>query len=166
MTGHRLAQLRGIEDAPELKLPKEWESIEVDGETERQFEKWCKGFVSAWIETEIVIGKALTLAAQQPHHEAKAFFKAFTKAYLKKPVDLQMTNFHRPTTHIYLLMFTYWRTVEQIPSVVELHRRLCRVLTPALVGDQKRIEKICQRLGLRLGPRGRPSKKRKTDIAA
>jgi len=162
--GHKLAFFRGIEDAPPLKLPEDWDSPNLDKEFERRWEEWARGLISAWIETEIAIGNALVLAAKQPHHEAARFFAAFAKAYQKKPVDLALSNFHRDSTKVYMLMFIHWRWVEKMGSVAELHRGLGRLLGTHLVGDVKRIEKLCQRIGLRFRSRGRPSKKRNSDI--
>jgi hypothetical protein len=50
---------------------------------------------------------------------------AFAKAYQKKPIDLAMSNFHRTSTRVYILMFVFWRSVERLGSVADLHRALC-----------------------------------------
>jgi hypothetical protein len=61
-------------------------------------------------------------------------------------------------TDIYFAMMIWWRYVARLNSVAELHLWLSRVLTPAKVGELKRVEKISQRIGLRFRQRGRPKK--------
>lgn len=59
-------------------------------------------------------------------------------------------------TDLYLTMLMWWRFVARFHSVTELHLWLTRVLGSQRVGDKKRIEKICERIGLTLRERGRP----------
>ena len=60
-------------------------------------------------------------------------------------------------TDLYLMLVMYWRWVVRLPSVSELHVWLVRRLGEKRVGEKKRVEKICQRIGLRLARRGRPA---------
>lgn len=91
---------------------------------------------------------ALCIAADQEYHEASAFFAAYGRAIGRKP--RQGDTFGRTTTTLYWVMLTSWRRVVELGSIHELHRRLCRCifLGPHLVGDLKRVEKICERIGL------------------
>lgn len=61
-------------------------------------------------------------------------------------------------TDIYLALMSYWRWVARLNSVTELHLWLMRTLGRSRVrpNDKKRIEKICERIGLKLSERGRP----------
>lgn len=59
-------------------------------------------------------------------------------------------------TDLYLTLLMWWRFVARFQSVTELHLWLTRVLGRQRVGDKKRIEKICERIGLTLRERGRP----------
>lgn len=61
-------------------------------------------------------------------------------------------------TDIYFALMIWWRFVPRLGSVAALHKWLSRVLTPAKVGELKRVEKLTQRLGLRFRSRGRPKK--------
>ncbi len=61
-------------------------------------------------------------------------------------------------TQVYLALVVWWRFVAQLNSVTHLHRWLGLVLGPARAGERKRTEKICERIGLRFRPRGRPRK--------
>lgn len=60
-------------------------------------------------------------------------------------------------TEIYLLLVMFWRIVVRFESVTQLHLWLGRFLGPR-VGEKKRVEKICERIGLSLTTRGRPRK--------
>lgn len=61
-------------------------------------------------------------------------------------------------TDLYLTLIMWWRVVVRFQSVTELHLWLTRVLGPQKVGEKKRIEKICERIGLTLREGGRPRK--------
>lgn len=91
---------------------------------------------------------ALCLASDQDHYAASRFFVAFARALKAKPS--QGNPVGRTTTTLYWVMLTSWRRVEELGSIAELHRRLCRCiyLGSHLVGDLKRVEKICERIGL------------------
>lgn len=91
---------------------------------------------------------SLSLAAEQEYVAMKRFFKAFTRALERRPAvvgDVGRTN-----TRLYWVLLLSWRRVEELGSIPELHRRLCHTvfLGAHLVGDLKRVEKICERIGL------------------
>ncbi len=99
---------------------------------------------------------AVTLALEQEYRSCAKFFAAFGRA-------IQRTlsgggDFGRTNTQIYIVLLIGWRSVEKLNSIPVLHRALCRIFGTHLVGDLKRIEKMCQRLDLHLGRRGRPAK--------
>jgi len=58
-----------------------------------------------------------------------------------------------------LILGMWWRRVQQFRSVTELHQWLIRVLGKRRAGEKKHVEKICERIGLRLAKRGRPKSK-------
>ena len=101
---------------------------------------------------------AVSLALIQNPTESIPFFEAFSKAFLRAPSDLGASNFLRTSTHVQYLMLREWRWVATFQSVRELHEWLCRNFETHLVGDQKRIEKMCERIGLHFGQPGRPRK--------
>jgi hypothetical protein len=111
-----------------------------------------------FVATEDAIQKAVCLAVEQEYSESASFFVAFSKAFAMKPADVAGSNFHRTNTKVYWLLLRGWKSVQYFRSVRELQQALCRHLEPHMVGDVKRIEKMCQRLGLHFGPRGRPAK--------
>jgi len=117
-----------------------------------------KQVIACFDSTMEAIGKALVLASKRPYNDATSFFAAFSKALAMKPSDPAGSNFHRTNTKVYWLLLRGWKTVNLLRSVRELQQALCRHLEPHIVGDVKRIEKMCQRLELRLGRPGRPPK--------
>ena len=59
-------------------------------------------------------------------------------------------------TPIYLYLLLWRREVKKMKSSADLHRTLERLYGTAIVGDKKRIEQLCRRIGLRFRGRGRP----------
>jgi hypothetical protein len=59
-------------------------------------------------------------------------------------------------TPVHLTLGLWWRFVKGFTSVTELHRWLDRMLGAKVVGSKKRVEKICERLGLKFRGRGAP----------
>jgi len=106
----------------------------------------------------VVVQRSLALAAAQSYPDAKQFFTAFAKALNKKPADAEASNFERTSTKVYAALLQIWPSVGTMRSVRELRQALCRHLDADVVGDVKRVEKMCQRLGLRFGRPGRPKK--------
>lgn len=66
----------------------------------------------------------------------------------------------RENTQILIHMYIFWRIIDRnIKTVSELHEWLLRFFPESVVGrEQKRLEKICQRLKLKLSKPGRPKK--------
>ncbi len=59
-------------------------------------------------------------------------------------------------TEILCFLVMQWRLVVRLKSVTELHLWLTRMLGAQRVGEKKRVEKICERIGLTLREPGRP----------
>lgn len=60
---------------------------------------------------------------------------------------------------IYAIMLTHWQYIDQMESVTQLHEFLLSGF-PKL--ERKRLEGICQRIGLKFRGRGQPRKEKKT----
>ena len=113
---------------------------------------------------------SLCLASDQDHYSSSRFFAAFARALSAKP--RQGNTIGRTNTMIYWVMLTSWRRVEELGSIPELYRRLCKCVffqTPLpvkfkneplrhsasrelvrthSVGEYERVERICNRMGL------------------
>jgi hypothetical protein len=89
---------------------------------------------------------AFGLGIEQEYHACARFFAAFGRAIERRPSsegDIGRTN-----TKIYIVLLVAWRSVEKLGSVPMLHRVLCKIFGNHVVGDLKRVEKICERIGL------------------
>jgi len=115
--------------------------------------KWERDFLPDRVRA---IKFALSLALVQDYHESARFFAAFGRAIQRKPS--RAGDIGRTSTQIYVFFLIFWRSVEKLKSVRELHTVLCKIFGSHLVGDLKRVEKMCQRLELRFAQRGRPKK--------
>jgi hypothetical protein len=151
--GHQLAYCHTLDELPGVPTSRVFRKL--DKKTRERAVKQIKRFTECWA---LSVQRSLALAASQSYPETVEFFTAFAKALNRKPTDADASNFHRSTTRIYWIMLLGWRSVERLRSVRELQQGLCRYLDSYVVGDVKRVEKMCQRLGLRFGPRGRPTK--------
>ena len=95
--------------------------------------------------------RAFTRATDADFSECVQFFEGFADGLKKPPETTERTN-----TKLLFLLLISWRNVEKQPSVRSLHALLCKLMGKQVVGDLKRFEKVCQRLGLKLRARGRP----------
>jgi hypothetical protein len=91
---------------------------------------------------------SVSLACEQDYVPMKQFFRAFSKALERRPTSVGDVG--STATRLYWILLVSWRRVEEFGSIPELHRRLCRCvfLGPHVVGPLKRLEKICERVGL------------------
>jgi hypothetical protein len=153
IVGQRLAYLHGIAEFPKISVNGAFRKI--DRKTASRLKKQRERFAESNI---LAIQQAILLASVQPYSETVRFFTAFSKGLSKKPTDPAGSNFHRTTTKVYWILLQGWPSVARIRSVRELQQGLCRYLEPYVVGKLKRVEKMCQRLGLQFAPRGRPKK--------
>jgi hypothetical protein len=156
--GHQLAFCHALSDLPKLPVSRSFRKLDkkVRVKTMKQIKRFAKC-------RTLAVERSLALASRQSYAEAAEFFTAFTRALNRKPSDAAASNFHRTNTKVYWMMLVGWRSVERLRSVRELQQGLCKYLEPHVVGDIKRIEKMCQRLGLHFGRRGRPRKDRRRE---
>lgn len=153
LLGHQLAYFHGLQHCQNIPCNKPFTKIDkrIAKRVSRQFENFAKA-------SALALKRSLALASEQSHPEATRFFGAFAKALNKMPSDSQASNFHRTTTKVYWILLLAWPSVAKVKSVHELQQGLCKYLDPHIVGDLKRIEKICHRMGLHFGPVGRRKK--------
>jgi len=83
------------------------------------------------------------------------YFQGKSEAYFM----LAGRNASTLATDLYLAMLLFWRLVERMSSVEQLHEFLTRRLGQNVVGsDIKRTRQLCGRIGKRFAPPGRPKK--------
>jgi hypothetical protein len=94
----------------------------------------------------------------QTYEDMTDFLLGYADAFSRKPKTMQVGNIGNPTFEIYVFMLMFWQTVGRMDSVRQLHEVLVKLMGANRIGDQKRIEKICQRMGLSFRKVGRPKK--------
>jgi hypothetical protein len=105
------------------------------------------------------IKETLGSVCDRPHAEAVTFFEAFGKAVVIKPADLESDRTMGVGEKIAWVMILRCREISKFSSIGELHRFLSMAAKPhRIVISLKRIEKLCQRIDLKLKGRGRPKK--------
>jgi hypothetical protein len=98
--------------------------------------------------------EALRAAWEQPNHlERVAFFQGLAEGLSKPGLPSRTTD----ATPIYQRLLVHRAEVQQLKTVPELREFLRRCgLTEQLLGHAKRLEKICERIGLSFAKAGRP----------
>jgi hypothetical protein len=104
------------------------------------------------------IQDTLASACERPYIEASPFFEAFGKAIVIKPDEFLTERKMGVGDKISWTMVAMWEEIVQLHSVGELHRVFEQALKPqGVIVNCKRIEKLCQRIGLKFKGPGRPS---------
>lgn len=106
--------------------------------------------------------RALATSVDQYYEEMSQFLEGYSQAFSKKPKSFGTGSFGSTTFEIYLFMLWQWRLVAGLRSVHQLHQVLVSVYGSQRTGELKRVEKICQRIGLTYRKPGRPKTKNQT----
>lgn len=153
MVGHQVAYWQWVAEFLTTGSEKEpdWEAIKkvFGDDIEERTIKFLRTLGEETVPAFIAALKfAITRACDQDYHVMCRFFAAFSRALQRKPSSVN--DIGRTTFLIYLVLLTSWRRVEELGSIPNLHRKLreCVFLKPSIVGDIKRVEKICERIGL------------------
>lgn len=135
---------------------------EVTPEDEAAGLDWLRQFELYFDGLRRFTKRALAMSVDQEYQVMRDFLKGFALGFSEMPFGHRGTGDRRDTdTYLLLLFVRPWLKV--CPSVTELHHLIVRVQGSTAAGDKSRTEKICQRLGLRFGKRGRPKGKRKSE---
>jgi hypothetical protein len=103
------------------------------------------------------IGETLGSACGRPYAEAVEFIQAFGVSMVIQPTDLETERTVGVSEKIAFAIILEWRAISKLQSVGQLHKILAEALKPqGIVVTLKRVEKLCQRIGLRFKGRGRP----------
>jgi len=162
LIGHSCALGVWVMESLEHELKKPQSEIDSKHFTPEQIEhgkKVFQGFVQDWYPALRRLAKrALCSCVDQPYGDMTDFLLAYSEAFSRKPKTFKMGDLGNPTIEIYFFMLTFWRAVNALRSVHQLHQRLVGVFGPHRVGELKRVEKICQRIDLHYRKPGRPKK--------
>jgi hypothetical protein len=128
--------------------------------TEDEWEKGLNVLISLevwYLALRRLAKRALCSCVDQTYDVMTDFLLGYADAFSRKPKTYQASNMGNPTFEIYVFMLTFWRLIEGMDSVRQLHETLVLTFGPR-IGDLKRTEKICQRIGLSFRKPGRPKK--------
>ena len=105
--------------------------------------------------------KCFKIVMQQDLRDQRMFFDGFNAALKKGTITKngELVGIGSATLIYFALAMTGDKRLrENIGSVHELHRRLVKMFGSNAIGDLKRVEKMCQRIGLHFRKPGRPKK--------
>jgi hypothetical protein len=109
------------------------------------------------------IDETLASARTRPYLESSMFLEAFGKANVIKPDDLATERTIGVGERIAYVMIMLWRPISKMESIAQIHQMLSKAAKPmGIVITLKRVEKLCQRIGLKFKGRGRPKGKIQT----
>ena len=100
--------------------------------------------------------RSLCSSVDQTFEDMSDFLAAFSAAFARKPEKYKSGDIGSTNFEIYIFLVMYWRQIETLNSVAELHQLLRKMMGEHRTGDLKRIEKICQRIALHFRKPGRP----------
>ena len=103
--------------------------------------------------------RALCSSVDQTYERYDGLFVGiFGRLFAASSWLFQVGNLGNQPFEIYVFMLIFWKAIDRLNSVRDLHELLVKVFGAGRIGDQKRIEKICQRIGLSFRKAGRPRK--------
>jgi len=134
-------------------------ALNVNAKGTRSLKEYLQGLKKWRPIFKKFIDETLATAHERPYPESAAFLEAFGKAAVIKPDELATERTVGVSERIAFVMFLFWRQISRFSSVGELHRFLSLAAAPmGIVISLKRVEKLCQRIGLKFKGRGRPKK--------
>lgn len=139
--------------------PASGESPVLDGRLQAQADRDVMLIVTKWYPGMRRLAKlSLCSAVDRTYEEMSEFLLGFADGFGRKPGRMGFSEFGSSALEIYVLLLMTWKLVTRFGSVRELHAFLVKVLGSHRTGDLKRLEKICQRMGLSYRKPGRPRK--------
>jgi hypothetical protein len=132
--------MASVEKAGEFLLT----SLQVNARLEGRFHKAAlRALKVAWEQTD--------------HSETVAFFQGLAKGLSKPGIREYSAARSTTATPIYQRLFIHRREIGKLKSVPELRAFLSqRGLSDRVLGHRKRLEKLCERIGLSFAELGRP----------
>ena len=153
-------QQRAIEriDAWVEKLP-EVQRLEFR-ERETAITRFFEVLLTDWPERFLpLLKRAFGSAVEESMEDASAFSGAFHTALKQSQKSARETTAFK----VYFWMFMQWRLIQTFESVRQLHKFLGVYIKQNELGGIKRLEKICERMGLALRLPGRPKGSKNSD---
>jgi hypothetical protein len=123
----------------------------------RKFERNMKAHFKA---TREVIPAATAIAGASTYADTRDFQKGLMRGMEIKPDDLATSRTFQANTRTYWVLALMWRTWVKCKSLREVHRHLCKAVGEQKIGNFKKFEKLCGKIGFKLKGRGRPPVKK------
>jgi hypothetical protein len=122
----------------------------------RGLRKNCRDFRP----TLLLLARTLTTYASSfTLPDQSAFSKAKAKALDKNLNAVRgQAFFENDATRIYVVLLCLAPVMNKVKSVTHLHEILCQIMGGSVVGDLKRVERICGKIKLKFRECGRPGK--------
>jgi hypothetical protein len=117
-----------------------------------------EGMAKQLANREKIASECLALIGTATVQEQAEFLDAYRTAMLRAEKGFDVGSFGTTATPVYVLLILSWQSVERLPSIGALHKACQARLGRDRVGSLKTFEKLCQRIGLKIRGRGRPSK--------
>lgn len=129
--------------------------------------KGLNSFRPEFKKNRILVKKKLrevnAIVANQDVRSQIEFGDAFKATYFNSLAEKNgLPHWQTDATKIHFMLLILWPYMPYIKSVHHLHQILRFLLPSQVVGDLKRIEKICQRINLSFRKKGRPKKEIQT----
>jgi|GEM_PF-6717442 len=102
-----------------------------------------------------VIRESVSIAAKQPSSEMQEFLGAYKSSYEAPTPDFEHWA---PHEKVHMMMLFNHKNVSEMKNASVLRRWIVRLLGSSGTYNQRRIDKIRERLNLKLSGRGRPRK--------
>lgn len=111
------------------------------------------------------IQETLVSACERPFIETCDFFAAYGKAMVMKPNEFETERTLGVGDKLCWVMIISWPQIARLQSVAQLHQIFEKALKPkGIIVKYKRIEKLCQRIGLKFqAGGGRPKGTKNSD---
>ena len=111
-----------------------------------------------WYQAACRLAKlSLCACVDQTYEDMRDFLLGYADGFSRKPTGTKASEMGSATFEIYLFMIFHQPLIERLDSVRQFHATLTQTFGPR-VGDLKRVEKICQRIGVSFRKPGRPKK--------
>lgn len=122
-------------------------------------ESFLRSLIEEWYPRMRRLAKlALCSSVDQSYQDMTDFLNGYSASFARKPQSFRAGDLGNTTFEIYVILLLSWRAVTHLKSVHQLHAVLVSAMGNHRVGELKRVEKICQRIGLHYRKPGRPKK--------
>ena len=108
------------------------------------------------VATHAAIPLATALATSAAYSDALRFQKGLARGLEIKSDELAASRTFERHTRTYLALSLSWRACMNCRSLKHIHEQLCAAVGESRIGNFKTFEKVCQKIGLSVRPRGRP----------